>query len=40
MSHDEEAELLSDNVSDILDFTAVNWAEIAQYMSGDGSRGS
>ncbi|KAF7372024.1 DDE Tnp4 domain-containing protein [Mycena venus] len=37
---EEEAEFLSDDISEVLGLTALNSAEIAQYMSGDGSRGT
>jgi hypothetical protein len=35
---EEEAEFLSDDTSDVLQLAALNWMDIAQYMSGDGSR--
>ncbi|KAJ7314285.1 hypothetical protein DFH08DRAFT_821639 [Mycena albidolilacea] len=34
-----DADLLADNTSDLLDITVLNWMEIAQQMTGDGSRG-
>ncbi|KAJ6528964.1 hypothetical protein B0H19DRAFT_1274585 [Mycena capillaripes] len=37
--NDEEAEHFADDISDVLDLTALNWASIAEFMSGDGSRG-
>ncbi|KAJ7500003.1 hypothetical protein FB451DRAFT_1207193 [Mycena latifolia] len=35
-----EADLLTDDVSEILDLSAMNWIAIAESMTGDGSRGS
>jgi hypothetical protein len=40
---DQEAidtELFVDDTSEVLEISALNWAEIAERMSGDGSRGS
>jgi hypothetical protein len=33
------AELLADDISEVLELAALNWTEIARYMVGDGSRG-
>jgi hypothetical protein len=42
LSEDQEAynsDLLTDDTSEVLELSALTWAEIAQSMSGDGSRG-
>ncbi|KAJ7439489.1 hypothetical protein FB451DRAFT_1415707 [Mycena latifolia] len=36
---DFDADCLSNDVSDVLDLSSLNWMEIADYMMGDGSRG-
>lgn len=36
----EEAELFHDDISDTLDVSALNWVAIAEFMAGDGSRGT
>ncbi|KAJ7746116.1 hypothetical protein DFH07DRAFT_962995 [Mycena maculata] len=36
---EDEAELLCDDTSEILDLASLNWLEIAEHMLGDGSRG-
>jgi hypothetical protein len=37
---EEDAEFFGDDISDVLDLAALNWVELAQYMSGDGLRGT
>ncbi|KAJ7478863.1 hypothetical protein B0H11DRAFT_1916545 [Mycena galericulata] len=36
---EEEAELFADGISDVLELEALNWAVIAESVSGDGSQG-
>ncbi|KAF7362660.1 DDE Tnp4 domain-containing protein [Mycena venus] len=38
--NEEDTECFSDDISDVLDLAALNWVELAQYMAGDGSRGT